>query len=328
MDNEANAINDIDRAQLQNKDTFEFREMVTQGNFNVNENKPDTLPPDFDGNKNDWVGTSKFNDNTGVMVEELTVRNSDSGKLEIVGASNSGVWEDSDSVSFTEFLDKQHENQNQNEKTDNSPGDEDQLSRGGIRTKILSKSGFSEYFVKDTLKGKGVIFRGSTQETIPEPRPSVSPNNESISFRVWLNVGRNNKVDKSKRLFIFKQILELVHSSHSQGVPLQSLRPSCFRLLPSNHVLYLGSPSQKEHTEIHHQDGKKRKHGENRNSFGMFGRFPNRSGSARETSDDAKSCAGGDLLEEQWYASPEDLKERCPSLSSNIYSLGVLLFEV
>ena len=30
-------------------------------------------------------------------------------------------------------------------------------SHGGIRTKILSKSGFSEFFVKNTLKGKGII---------------------------------------------------------------------------------------------------------------------------------------------------------------------------
>ncbi|KAI3713553.1 hypothetical protein L1987_72132 [Smallanthus sonchifolius] len=37
---------------------------------------------------------------------------------------------------------------------------------------------------------------------------------------------------------------------------------------------------------------------------------------------------GGDSLEEQWYASPEDSRERCSTLASNVYSLGVLLFEL
>ena len=33
-------------------------------------------------------------------------------------------------------------------------------------------------------------------------------------------------------------------------------------------------------------------------------------------------------LEEKWYASPEELNEGVCTVSSNIYSLGVLLFEV
>ena len=33
-------------------------------------------------------------------------------------------------------------------------------------------------------------------------------------------------------------------------------------------------------------------------------------------------------LEEKWYASPEELRGETRSVSSNIYSLGILLFEV
>lgn len=337
MDNE-NAIRDVDRARLQSKD-----------DVNVQENKSDTYPNILDVKADDRVGTSKLactsphcTDTPGFMVEELTVKNLNRGKSEIVSASksNPGVWEDSDSSFFSQFLDKRQDpSQHQNETTDNLPQDEKLISPGGIRTKILSKSGFSEYFVKNTLQGKGVTFKGPARDgvgvqirgqsdsrdiiSIPELRPSISPSNEGTSLREWLN-GGSNKVDKSKSLYIFKQILDLVDSSHSRGVALQALRPSSFRLLPSNNVLYLGSPTQKDLTEIHYsdnQDGKKRKFGEKRNSFGRWPQFPNRSASDHGSSNDV--AIGGDLLEKQWYA-----KERCSTLSSNIYSLGVLLFEV
>lgn len=309
MDSE---VNDIDRARLQNK-----------GDSNAQGNEPDEFANMLDGNNNERVGTSNFastsphctdNKSKGI-VEELTVRNSNTGNLEIVGASNPGVWEeDLDSTFFSHFHDNKQEHQVQNQ----SETHEKQLSPEGIRTKILSKSGFSEYFVKNTLSGKGVTLRGPARDTrdtvgvhIPKPRPNVIPNNDNLSLREWLTAGRN-KVDKSKSLFIFKQILDLVDASHSRGVALQALRPSCFELLPSNHVLYLEN-----------KNVKKRKHGDNRNSFGMWG--PRASGYGVK---EENAVSTGDLLEEQWYAGPEDIRQKCSTLSSNIYSLGVLLFEV
>ncbi|PWA34797.1 mitogen-activated protein (MAP) kinase, ERK3/4, Apoptotic protease-activating factor 1 [Artemisia annua] len=300
------------RARLQNK-----------GDSNVQGNEPDEFANMLDGNNNERVGTSNFastsprctdNKSKGI-VEELTVRNSNTGNLEIVGASNPGVWEeDLDSTFFSHFHDNKQEHQVQN----HSETHEKELSPEGIRTKILSKSGFSEYFVKNTLSGKGVTLRGPARDTrdtvgvhIPEPRPNVIPNNDNLSLREWLTAGRN-KVDKSKSLFIFKQILDLVDASHSRGVALQALRPSCFELLPSNHVLYLEN-----------KNVKKRKHGDNRNSFGMWG--PRASGYGAK---EENAASTGDLLEEQWYAGPEDIRQKCSTLSSNIYSLGVLLFEL
>ncbi|ESQ38409.1 hypothetical protein EUTSA_v10028383mg [Eutrema salsugineum] len=41
-----------------------------------------------------------------------------------------------------------------------NPAPAEALSHGGIKTKMLSQSGFSQFFVKKTLKGKGVTFRG------------------------------------------------------------------------------------------------------------------------------------------------------------------------
>lgn len=311
MDDEVNAIEDINRARLQNKES----------NFSLKPGSSNEVNAIKDINIQEKNKSNTFtNDNSGVIIQELTVRNYNTVNPEIVGASKPGTWEDSDSILFSEFLEK-NQNQNQNETNDNIPHDENQPT-SGIRTKILSKSGFSEYFVKNTLKGKGVICRGPPRvdpTSIPEPKPSVSPD----TLREWLNLGKN-KVDKSRNLYIFKQILDLVDLSHSQGVALQDLRPSCFKLLPSNQILYL---------EGSNQISKKRKNVENLNSFG----FPTRSGGQRVSQRDSSGYGfnednvvthGGDLLEEQWYVGPEEFKERRCTLSSNVYSLGVLLFEL
>ncbi|XP_071730687.1 protein SPA1-RELATED 2-like [Rutidosis leptorrhynchoides] len=364
MDNEVNAIRDIETRRLQNKDDVN----------NIQENKSNTYPNVFDGTTNDRIGTSEFasasprcTNTPDSIVEELTVRNLNHGKSEIVGGSKSvpGVWEDSEASFFSQFLDKrrdhsqsqsqsqsqrqgQSQNENENDTTNNAPRDEKLLSPGGIRTKILSKSGFSEYFVKNTLQGKGVTFKGPARDKVnvqidgqtdsrdtsipvPEPKLGVSPNNEGLSLRKWLN-DSSNKVDKSKSLNIFKKILDIVDSSHSRGVALQDLRPSFFSLLPSNDVLYFANKELVESRHSDNRDGKKRKY----NSFGMRAQFPNRSGSdhGRSSRDfgygfnEDNVVSGGDLLERQWYVSPEELKEAGPTLASNIYSLGVFLFEL
>ncbi|XP_076883198.1 protein SPA1-RELATED 2-like [Bidens hawaiensis] len=90
------------------------------------------------------------------------------------------------------------------------------------------------------------------------------------------------------------------------------------------------------------QSLKRRKHGENGNSFCRWPQFAVNSGfkdsgygfngenmsSSLHLSAASQmvSSFDSDALEEQWYASPEDSK--CSTLASNVYSLGVLLFEL
>lgn len=465
---------------------LEYQEMIIPSEVNDLESSPGLFPDFLDGKNIDRIGASEHAstsphcmDDSGGMVEELTLRNYNSGKA-VVGASsmrekmqtrqnqwqhlyqraggiasgnfigdvayreNGGaipnVWENGGSTFFPGFWDKKAPNESYNETSDNSPINENKsipsstlLSPGGIRTKILSKSGFSEYFVKNTLKGKGVICRASSRDElgvdihgqscpktagvamvdsdvvlntsrettvcphgIPEPRPVPLPDafHDSVSLREWLKVGQN-KVNKVKSLYIFKQILDLVDLSHSRGVALQDLRPSYFKLLPSNQVTYLGSPVQKEIVaNVRDQESynfendrdekrllengsypsasqclKKRKIGDHRNSFRRWPQFPMRSGIKSGTPYDTNAAIGGlqdlgngyneehgtnrahmiqrkyssphvssasqiistfasDPLEEKWYTSPEDLRERFCTLSSNIYCLGILLFEL
>lgn len=79
----------------------------------------------------------------------------------------SNVREDLGSTIKLEILDRDAPNNNCNEvgETRNQVALSNMLlSSSSMRTKILSRSGFTQYFVKDTLKGKGVVCRG------PAPR--------------------------------------------------------------------------------------------------------------------------------------------------------------
>lgn len=294
---------------------------------------------------------------------------------------------------------------------DNKGGD----THDGIRTKILSKSGFPEFFVKNTLKGKGVIRRGiplesfnveqrnprnarnaggitlasnsSLQHDVKPVIPSLYRKSErkhqgsldGINLREWLKVP-HYKVNKIKCLYIFRHIVELVDRSHARGFFLHDLRPSSFRILTTNQVRYCGSFIQGKTPEsIMAKDGQcsdsrlTRKRPLEQGNFRSFGVSPKRQKDIQNTSlmarnshyplksgvnlenANTRDCnmngldrfseqgvwskpAGpsaydsvqspSDMLEEMWYASPEELNAGCCSSKSNIFSLGVLLFEV
>ncbi|KAJ4823815.1 hypothetical protein Tsubulata_005662 [Turnera subulata] len=61
-------------------------------------------------------------------------------------------------------VDGQNEVLEQLGKTEGREGSGEMGSPPRIRTKILSKSGFSEFFVKNTLKGKGIIYKGPARD--------------------------------------------------------------------------------------------------------------------------------------------------------------------
>lgn len=413
------------------------------------------------------------------------------------GQPMSSAWEDVGYSSFPEFLAQKQSSHDHNEvreqvtNCENRAVSGDTLSPGGIRTKILSKSGFSEFFIKNSLKGKGVICRGpardgfgveirdsnntkaavdttvasdsslspSAKTATPSPRglaptrvksvictdtvydgfgdefrdqnntkaivdsqvasdlslsssaktavpsahgsagtgpchgPLPDSSHDGVNLREWLRAG-HRKINKVESLYIFRQIVDLVDVSHSQGVAMQNLRPSCFKLLPSNQVAYLGSSVQREMLEnAVDQDvslknllsgkrslekgmfpsislsGKKQKFSESMNTFRQWPQFSARYGIKLETANKSginitraqdlgskfneehnqnteykiqrKSSSqnvsytsqqllisASDRLEEKWYTSPMELSEGVCTFSSNIYCLGVLLFEL
>jgi len=151
--------------------------------------------------------------------------------------------------------------------------------------------------------------------------------------------------------------VELVDFEHSQGVALQDLRPSCFILLPSNNIKYTGASAIEEPVSIVNRDlinkrkfeqdahaerilgGKQIKMSEG-NEDEYFTAGPKEFGFG-ELQFQMNSCYLNKLvaaqqgstsvivqLEEKWYTSPEEFNKRGCTLSSNVYSLGILLFEV
>ncbi|KAK9103821.1 hypothetical protein Sjap_021075 [Stephania japonica] len=260
-----------------------------------------------------------------------------------------------------------------------------------VRTKHLSSSGFSQFFIKNSLKGKGIVRRdleapnrlvvasdaplslAAKEENVALASPNPLP--DGINLREWLRPGRQ-KVSRSESLHMFQQIVELVDLAHSQEVALQGLRPSCFILLPSNQVKYMGSVAEMELLESAKDDNvslttqhlsrkrlckevphpgnsiipKHRKLSQNMPSSGKHVQFssqivydhepvkfrdtriqmPQSKSGSREMLNVSNSLFlhANSQLEEKWYTSPEELNERGPSFSSNVYALGVLLFEL
>ncbi|KAL7183170.1 hypothetical protein ACSBR1_041783 [Camellia fascicularis] len=383
-------------------------------------------------------------DDGGVMAEELTLQNFKNENIAIVSTSSnrdaiiSNAWEDVGYTVFPELLGPKPPDDVHNDNVENVLNNESKAvgsnplaPPGGIRTKILSKSGFSEYFVKNTLKSKGVIFKGparegfgavirgqtdskasstamvafnaplssSTKTVVPPSHdvagpglgPSLNVFHDGVSLREWLKAGQY-KANKVNSFHIFRQIVGLVDISHAKGVALQDLRPSCFKLLPSNQVIYLGSyvrhetaenstdqdslPSENDRNEkrpleqaMHpavSEQIKKQKFGENLNFIRQWHQFPSRSSFKTATANDTdvgiagpkdswnelnkehnlrreyksegnysrltpqlrSTCASDPLEEKKWYTSPEELSGKGCTFSSNIYILGVLLFEL
>ncbi|CAK7335675.1 unnamed protein product [Dovyalis caffra] len=408
-------------------------------------------------------------DDAGNMVEELMVRNFDASNLAIVGTSknreriqtrqsqwphlyqlgggsvtgisrNNAMYRDSGQAmldvqhSFSPDVLVQKTLSNQRNEVSEQLAHTDfkgLSSHASIRTKILSKSGFSEFYVKNTLKGKGIVYRGPPHDNlklqsrdqnneraagsalaasdtplnlsakttmmpssygIAGPRPGGS-DHDGVSLREWLNAGRH-KVNKLECLHIFRQIVDLVDYSHSQGVALPDLRPSSFKLLQSNRVKYIGSAVCRDMVEsVTGQDTpcsdnhvvrrrlleqgmfssvaaftKKQKFSESMNYISRWPQFSAKYNLKIETTSaggingtvsldslneatehncnaeygiQAKSSSHqlsktgqrqltsiSDQLEEKWYTCPEELSEGICRIASNIYGLGILLFEL
>lgn len=294
---------------------------------------------------------------------------------------------------------------NQTSAIGNSSGNDSTAISSSLRTKILPASGFSQYLVRDALKGKSVAYwhSGSYDATKVASKSQNVEKNQNVSTRVLPTIFHDNTVNtrfvdsqgfslrhwlkpcvgnfkKAVRLQIFKKIVELVDSSHSNGVGLQQLRPSYLLLLPSKEVKYSGmfvSNAKKEEIDSvsnqasdHHYLPMKRHMDQNNrkndrlptkciklNNDVEVGTAPLKlfEGHGTMKGDVCKGSSTQNFMgrnytgfdyselpivtsnpitdpmqwEERWYVSPEELNSSVSSLiTSNIYSLGVLFFEV
>lgn len=178
----------------------------------------------------------------------------------------------------------------------------------------------------------------------------ISENQGEISLREWLDKpGR--AVDYVECLHIFRQVVEAVNLAHNEGVVVNNIRPSCFVMNTFNCVSFIesascsGSDSDSSYGE------------EGGNSCGaMMTLIPceGMSAGAFESPVNATQLSlveemkrRGELselsavgerrdfplkkflsMEFNWYKSPEETQEKQSVVASDVYKLGVLLFEV
>ncbi|KAL5062386.1 hypothetical protein RYX36_024123 [Vicia faba] len=212
-------------------------------------------------------------------------------------------------------------------------------------SKMQSASSMSSY----PQKGKGVI-----QKDLDNVMSGAECFNGGIVLRVWMK-SESHRMKKTERLCIFKQILELVDFAHSQGFVLQEIKPSCFTLSPSNKIKYIGLYSQQvfddrqscftvfksclkaivtcKETESlkqqqHFNGSRTKSENQTECDTSMFIESRVKERMCPDGSSYQHGFAEDKQLEEKWYTSPESVDDGSSTFSSNVYSLGVILFEL
>ncbi|XP_038685366.1 protein SPA1-RELATED 3-like [Tripterygium wilfordii] len=215
----------------------------------------------------------------------------------------------------------------------------------------------------DQLRNQIDMSRVFEDETAAEPEPFVHEVEwDDVSLRQWLDRPERS-IDVFECLHIFRQIVEIVNAAHSQGVVVHNVRPSCFVMSSFSRVSFIESASCSDSGSDSLED-ELNNQSQQRSRLGVEDFTPQpdptiafseascmQSSSAYATNAslaedtlvnrirDWRSIEQVDekqsfpmkqilLLETNWYTSPEELTGASNSCSSDIYRVGVLLFEL
>jgi serine/threonine protein kinase len=185
-----------------------------------------------------------------------------------------------------------------------SSRDHKQRDRDGDREKNRDSEGTNRDEGETEDEGEGEEIEEEEEEDSGE-----------VSLREWLDrPGRH--VDHPESIHVFRQVAEAVGLAHSQGVVVGNIRPSCFLLSAFSRVSFIESASGSGSGSDSCDDAKPGP-GPTRNS-GEEGR-------AEKNVFPLKRVLG---LEFGWYTSPEEVDGGPSTYASDVYKLGVLLFEV
>lgn len=191
-----------------------------------------------------------------------------------------------------------------------------------------------------------------------------------VSLRQWLDKTERS-VDAFECFHIFRQIVSIVNSAHSQGIVVHNVRPSCFIMSSFNNVSFIESASCSDSGSddgLHSHTAETKDlsspltldMGQQKGRFGHFRTSASAFSGSSQLRPSAVYAARLSLVEESeenrnrdrrnveqaeekkqvfpmkqillmettWYTSPEELAGSPSSCASDIYRLGVLLFEV
>ncbi|KAD3066830.1 hypothetical protein R6Q59_018969 [Mikania micrantha] len=180
---------------------------------------------------------------------------------------------------------------------------------------------------------------------------------KDVSLRQWLD-NTQRAVNALDCLHIFMQIVEIVNLAHSQGYVVQNVRPSCFVLSSFNRVSFIesvscsasgsASDSCKDESKSNNQTaeftGLFSPVVQNQNQLEMNSNPSNssenmclQSGSINLHGSNVEQAEEKKIpfpmkqilqMEANWYTSPEEAAGASSSCASDVYRIGVLLFEL
>ncbi|XP_078429128.1 protein SPA1-RELATED 3-like isoform X2 [Wolffia australiana] len=159
------------------------------------------------------------------------------------------------------------------------------------------------------------------------------------SLRLWLDRPERS-VDLFECLHIFRQVVEMVSLAHSQGIAVDNVRPSCFIMSAVNRVSFIESASCSSSgsdscgNELQGFEDKdddlcsKSRDQASETSCLRSCEQRGREGVAGTPARKNFPLKRILLMEYNWYTSPEEISGVSGSFASDIYKLGVLLFEL
>ncbi|XP_024006037.1 protein SPA1-RELATED 4 isoform X2 [Eutrema salsugineum] len=142
---------------------------------------------------------------------------------------------------------------------------------------------------------------------------------EDVSLRQWLDIP-DRSVDAFECFHVFRQIVEIVNVAHSQGIVVHNVRPSCFVMSSFNHVSFIESASCSD-------SGSDEESPKERTTKSQEIIRSSRKGEFQEKKQPfpMKQILA---MEMSWYTSPEEDNSSSDTCASDVYRLGVLLFEL
>lgn len=190
------------------------------------------------------------------------------------------------------------------------------------------------------------LFGSSTHKSCEDDSLGIDPFVRSlewgdVSLRQWLDKPERS-VDVFECLHVFRQIVEIVNAAHSQGIVVHNVRPSCFVMSSFNHVSFIESASCSDSGSDSLEDGpiSQKEIGASRREDavskaisieekGSYNKLLERRIEKLEEEKNQPFPMKHILaMETSWYISPEEDFGSPSTCASDVYRLGVLLFEV
>nr|XP_016432554.1 PREDICTED: protein SPA1-RELATED 3-like [Nicotiana tabacum] len=213
------------------------------------------------------------------------------------------------------------------ERSENSRG----LNSSGVvdrNSRLCYDSGFSDVNCLKDQQDRRTIGNNSSSS-------------KDVSLRHWLDNPERN-VDVLECLHIFTQIVEIVNLAHTQGIVVHNVRPSCFVMSSFNRVAFIESASCSDSGSDSCEDGLNSSSSPLPIESGIVSDsscLQSSSGHMVQTLEANKNRQVEEKkhtfpmkqilhLETNWYNSPEEVDGAPGTCASDIYRLGVLLFEL